>query len=241
MILAAGLGTRLKPWTDSHPKALVPVKGVPMLERVIVNLKSQGFERITVNVHHFAEQVLKFLRERDFGVSISISDESGQLLDTGGAILRARHLLDLESGPVLIHNVDILSDADLGALMRSHEASGADSTLLVSDRESSRKLIFDHEEMTLEGWHNEKLDIYKPAGFIPTAGDREYAFSGIHVVGKDLVEDMARLEQEEKFSIMDFLLRPENTCDIRGYLKRGLRLIDIGKPETLERANIEWR
>lgn len=118
MILCAGLGTRLRPWTLSHPKALVPVGGVPMLERVIDKLRSQGFDYIVVNVHHFPEQIVDFLRQRDLGVKIAVSDESDRLLDTGGAIMKAEELLRFSDGPVLVHNVDILSDADLRGLMQ---------------------------------------------------------------------------------------------------------------------------
>ena len=120
MILCAGLGTRLRPWTLSHPKALVPVGGVPMLERVIDKLRSQGFDYIVVNVHHFPEQIVDFLRQRDLGVKIAVSDESDRLLDTGGAIMKAEELLRFSDGPVLVHNVDILSDADLRGLMQRH-------------------------------------------------------------------------------------------------------------------------
>ena len=143
MILAAGLGTRLKPWTLEHPKALVPVDGIPMLERVILKLKSQGFDEIVVNVHHFAGQITDFLDSKDFGIKISISDERGGLLDTGGGLVHARHLLEGE--PFLVHNVDILSNADLSALMHFHESEGNDVTLLTSDRKSSRKLLFDED------------------------------------------------------------------------------------------------
>lgn len=233
MILAAGLGTRLRPWTLEHPKALVPVRGVPMLERVILRLKEQGFTKIVVNVHHFASQIVEFLQSHDFGVQIVVSDETDQLLDTGGAILNAAPLF--ENGPVLVHNVDILSNANLAELMRAHEQTGADSTLLVSDRASSRKLIFD-KDMRLRGWHNLKEGIYKPEGFVSEEGYREYAFSGIHVVGESVLEEMRRIEREPKFSIIDFLLSPEQHCDVRGYLQEGLELIDIGKPATLERA-----
>ena len=160
MILAAGLGTRLKPITDKIPKALVEVGGVPMLERVILTLKRQGFSYIVVNVHHFADQIIDFLRVGDFGVEVVVSDESGSLLDTGGGIVKAAPLLfGPDSSPVLIHNVDIISNADLQALMR--EASDT-PTLLVSRRDSSRKLIFD-KEMRLIGWHDLKTDTFRPS------------------------------------------------------------------------------
>ncbi|MDE6443932.1 MAG: NTP transferase domain-containing protein [Muribaculaceae bacterium] len=239
MVLAAGLGSRLKPWTLEHPKALVPVQGVPMLERVIDKLRREGFDEIVVNIHHFGEQIVEFLRNRDFGIPIHISDESDRLLDTGGAILHALDLLKPWESPVLIHNVDILSDANLHALMEAHESGGADSTLLVSDRESSRHLIFD-EEMNLRGWHHVKDNLYRPSGFIPRPDDREYAFSGIHVVGEGLADSMKRKQKDEKFPIMDFLLRDDNGCRIKGVVREGLRLIDIGKPATLSQANMDF-
>lgn len=233
MILAAGLGTRLRPWTLTHPKALVSVGGIPMLERVINNLRAQGFTKIVINVHHFAQQIIDFINSRDFNADILISNEAESLLDTGGGILNAAGLFD--EGPVLVHNVDIISNADLSDLMHRHISSGADSTLLVSDRSSTRKLVFD-EIMLLRGWHNLKDNTYRPIGFIPKVDDREYAFSGIHVVGENVIKEMRRIEGQKKFSIIDFLLA-DNNCEIIGYLQEGLEIIDIGKPETLQKAD----
>ena len=128
MIFAAGLGTRLRPLTDHMPKALVPVAGVPMLQRVILRLKEAGFHDIVINIHHFGEQILDFLKANDnFGVRILISDERGELLDTGGGILKARPLLD-DGEPFLIHNADILTHIDLAAIYRHHVESGAEAT-----------------------------------------------------------------------------------------------------------------
>lgn len=234
MILAAGLGTRLRPWTLTHPKALVPVCGVPMLERVIENLRKEGFDRIVVNVHHFSSQIKDFLESRDFGVDIQVSDETECLLDTGGGILHASRLFRPE--PVLVHNVDILSNAGLGRLMRAHEESGADSTLLVSDRESGRKLVFDGD-MSLRGWHNVRDGSYRPDGFVPEEGMTDYAFSGIHVVGERMLDEMRRICRCPRFSVIDFLLSRDHRCDVRGYMQAGLKLIDIGKPETLKTAS----
>jgi NDP-sugar pyrophosphorylase family protein len=236
MVLAAGLGTRLKPWTLTHPKALVPVGGVPMLQRVIENLREQGFDRIVVNVHHFAGQVVQFLNEHDFGIEVMVSDETGCLLDTGGGLLNARGLLKPETGPVLIHNTDIISNADLRRLMERHIETGADSTLLVSSRNSSRRLVFD-PAMRLEGWHNVQTGEFRPAGFVAVPESRELAFSGIHVAGEKLFAEMERIMGHGKFSIIDFLLSPLHECDIMGFEQRDLSLIDIGKPETLSMAN----
>lgn len=238
MILAAGLGTRLRPLTDKIPKALVEVDGVPMLERVITRLKSQGFDNITVNVHHFADQVKSYLKSRDWGVTINISDESGYLLDTGGGLVNASEILFSDnSEPVLIHNVDILSNADMKGLMKSHAESNNAATLLVSSRDSSRKLLFD-EGMTLEGWHNLSTDEYRPEGFVRREGLMEYAFSGIYVVGKDSVAEMKNLMGQQRFSVMDYFLNPERKASIGGVLHDRLQLIDIGKPASLSQASL---
>lgn len=234
MILAAGLGTRLRPWTLEHPKALAPVDGVPMLERVILNLRDFGFDKIIVNAHHFSSQIIDFLSARNYGVDIVVSDESGRLLDTGGGVLKAYPLF--REMPVLVHNVDILSNADLPLLMRHNKSAGSDCTLLVSDRDSSRKLIFD-DGMVLKGWHNIKENVYKPEGFMPENTDSEYAFSGIYVVGERMIDDMRDWARDDRFPIMDYLLSPQRKSLVRGFSQENLELIDIGKPETLERAN----
>lgn len=235
-VLAAGLGTRLRPWTLEHPKALVPVGGTPMLERVICRLRTFGFDDITVNVHHFASQIVDFLAARDFGCAIHISDESDELLDTGGAIMRAAGFLCADNEPFLVHNVDILSDADLSVLMRAHSECGADSTLLVSDRESSRKLLFD-SAMRLRAWRNLQTGEFRPARPEDLGLLKELAFSGIHVMSPAALTDMRRLGYEGKFSVMDFLLDARREADVRGFDGKGLQLIDIGKPATLSRAN----
>ena len=186
MILAAGLGTRLRPWTLAHPKALVPVGGVPMLERVIISLRNQGYDEMVVNIHHFGEQIVEFVESKreELGVDIKISDERGCLLDTGGGIVAASDLLfGKDSSPVLIHNVDILSNADLNNLMKHHKEKGNDITLLTSDRESSRKLIFSPDGR-LRGWHNLSTDEYRPADFHSVPGDSEMGFSGIYIYWK---------------------------------------------------------
>lgn len=233
-ILAAGLGTRLKPWTLEHPKALVPVGGVPMLERVVIRLKEQGFDYMVVNVHHFANQIIDFLSANDFGVTVRISDESAELLDTGGAILRAAPLLCADREPFLIHNVDILSDADLKALMNSSD--GSIDTLLVSDRDSSRKLLFDNE-MTLRAWHNLSTGEYHPERPANVEELTECSFSGIHAMRPAAIDEMLRLGYSGRFPIMDFLLDPRKALHVKGFEAKNLNLIDIGKPETLSRAN----
>lgn len=177
MIFAAGLGTRLKPLTDTMPKAIVPVAGKPMLEHVITKLKSSGFDDIIINIHHFGEQIIDFLQaNNNFGVNIRISDEREMLLDTGGGIKRALELFPTDE-PVLIHNVDILSDVDLNALYGFHLRSGNDATLMVSERKTSRYLIFDKEDR-LCGWINKGSGETKPEGFVYNPSEHsEYAFS----------------------------------------------------------------
>lgn len=237
LIFAAGLGTRLKPWTLEHPKALVPVAGKPMLGRVICSLREQGFDDIVVNVHHFADQIKEYLAQHDFGVRIRISDESDLLLDTGGGLLRAADLLFAENDdPVLVHNVDILSNADLRWLMEQHIASKAEATLLVSDRKSSRRLVTDTGRR-LCGWHNVSTDEYRPTGFSPTSQMAEVAFSGIHIVSAQMIRRMIESGYCGVFPIMDFYLNKCRNARFVCCKSDDLNLIDIGKPETLRLAN----
>lgn len=226
-ILCAGLGTRLKPWTDSHPKALYPVDGVPMLERVIEKIMNCGIVDITVNVHHFADQIIDFLASKDFGVEIKVSEEREEPLETGGALLHAREFLCADDNPILVHNVDILSNADFHILEKSHLETGADATLLVSRRESSRALVFDGN-MRLCGWHSRKTGEYRPDGFSPAERDGEFPFSGIYIVNPHIIRQMESLGWKGKFSIIDYLLATLAINDYRGYLDNGLRLKDIG-------------
>lgn len=236
MIFAAGLGTRLRPLTDNMPKALVPVAGTPMLERVILRLKEAGFHDITVNIHHFGEQITGFLHAHDnFGVHIHLSDERDMLLDTGGGIKKARPFLDGQE-PFLVHNADILTDIDLAAFYLHHLESDAESTLLVSERKTSRYLLFD-DEYHLHGWVNKSTGEVKPEGFDYRQGKyRELAFGGIHVVSPSLFRLMEDGRWDGKFSIIPFYLAVCNRTHIQGYQPEGFRWFDIGKPETLAEA-----
>ncbi len=236
MIFAAGLGTRLKPLTDHMPKALVPIAGKPMLEHVILKLKDAGFDEIVINVHHFAHQIIDFLKEKEnFGVTIHISDETDCLLDTGGGIQKAASYFT-DGQPFLVHNVDILSNTDLRALYDYHLSSGNDATLLVSPRQTSRYLLFDKENQ-LCGWINKDTLQTKPEGFVYSPKtQKEYAFSGIHVISPSLFPYMNN-QWEGKFSIMDFYLQTCQEARLGGYAKDDLQLIDIGKPDTLEKAS----
>ena len=233
MIFAAGLGTRLKPLTDHMPKALVPVEGKPMLEHVIGKLKSAGFDEIVINVHHFADQIIDFLKEKDnFGIRIWISDESEELLDTGGGIKKAAPYFD---EPFLVHNADILSNIDLKAMYNYHLTSSNDATLLVSPRKTVRYLLFD-EGNRLQGWVNKDTLQTKPEGFVyhPEV-QKEYAFGGIHVISPTLFKYMGD-GWTGKFSIMDFYLKTCHEAQLGGYVKEDLQLIDIGKLDTLAKA-----
>lgn len=235
MILAAGLGTRLKPWTLEHPKALVPIGGVPMLERVMSRLKSAGFTRITVNTHHFAEQISDWLAENTpDGMHVQISHEP-ELLETGGALLAASQYLETDLSPILIHNVDILSDAPLDCLMKHHTRSSAQITLLTSKRESSRKLLFDSDGR-LKGWINTQTGETRPEGFHPSPAHTAVAFSGIYVISPVVLSAMRAQGWSGKFSIIDFMLKNVGELDIREYRVDNLKLIDIGKPETLAQS-----
>lgn len=236
MIFAAGLGTRLRPLTDHIPKALVPVAGVPMLERVISRLKDSGFNDLTINIHHFGEQIINFLNtHNNFGIQIHISDERGQLLDTGGGIRKARKYLD-GNEPFLVHNVDIISDIDLKNLYFHHLTSHAAATLLVSKRETSRYLLFD-ENYQLHGWTNKVTKEIKPKGLEYQEGKfEELAFGGIHIISPSLFRLMENHEWEGKFSIISFYLDACRTTNIRGYLNSNSHWFDIGKPQTLSEA-----
>lgn len=236
MIFAAGLGTRLKPLTDRMPKALVPIGGRPMLEHVILKLKASGFTEIVVNVHHFAQQIIDFLQANgNFGLTVHISDERDRLLDTGGGIKKAS-VFFRDGTPFLVHNVDILSNTDLKALYLRHTEEKSDATLLVSERSTSRYLLFD-DGFNLRGWFNKKTGETKPDGFACTSGEyREYAFSGIHVISPSIFRYMDGQGTESKFSIIDFYLQNCRRATLKGYFDKNLRLIDIGKPETLAQA-----
>ena len=221
MIFAAGLGTRLKPLTDTMPKALVRVGGQPLLWHVIHKLKHAGYERIVVNVHHFAGQIVDYLKANDnFGLDIRISDESSMLLETGGGIKKALALFD-PTEPILIHNVDILSNLDLAALP-------TDAPLLVvSQRQTKRYLQFD-DAMRLVGWKNIET------GEVKGREGNSLAFSGIHMFHPSLAPLLA--DWPERFPIMDFYLKACADHLIRGYEAKDLRLLDVGKLDTLDKA-----
>jgi len=208
-----------------------------MLEHVILKLKASGFTEIVINIHHFGEQIIDFLKtNNDFGLTIHISDERDRLLDTGGGIRKARLFFENSGEPFLVHNVDILSDMNLKELYDFHMQSGSVATLLASRRTTSRYLLF-NTERKLRGWINKDTGQVKPEGFhYDESLYREYAFSGIHVFSPAVFRLMEAPRWEGKFSIMDFYLATCGQTDYSGYLAEKLELIDIGKPETLARA-----
>lgn len=223
MIFAAGLGTRLKPLTDTMPKALVRVGGKPLLWHVLTKLRAAGIERIVINVHHFAQQIVDYIgANQSFGLDIRFSDETGGLLETGGGIKKALPLFN-PSEPILIHNVDILSNLDLSALP-------LDAPLLVvSRRQTKRYLQFD-DSMRLVGWKNVET------GEVKGREAQSMAFSGIHVFHPSLAPLLA--DWPDRFPIMDFYLKACSDHLIRGYEAPNLRLLDVGKLDTLEAAEL---
>lgn len=240
MIFAAGLGTRLKPITDTMPKALVPVGGEPLLHHVICKLRDAGYTHLVVNVHHFAGQIREYLATHDFGVSIAISDESAQLLETGGGIAHAAPLLLPSEDPILIHNVDILSNLDL-AWFRSEVRPSALSTLLVSERETSRYLLFG-EDMRLMGWTNVTTgEVRSPFPAEALAACRRYAFSGIHNVSPAIFPAFEEAGFSGRFPIMDFYIQQCARYPIYGVLAPSLQLVDVGKLDSLSQAEALFR
>ena len=254
MIFAAGMGTRLKPLTDTMPKALVRVGGEPLIKHVIQNLSEAGVDRIVVNVHHFAQQIIDYLTENDnFGLDIRISDESAGLLETGGGIKHAAQLFAPDA-PILIHNVDILSNVDLrrfyeraGGLLKadapidastdvsaSTSADAPDALLLVSERKTQRYLLFD-DTMRLVGWTNIATgEVKSPYPDLDPKACRMYAFAGIHALSPRMLPLMQQFP--DRFSIIDFYLQTCATHRIEGFVKDDLLLMDIGKLDTLAQA-----
>ena len=255
MILAAGLGTRLKPLTDTRPKALVEVGGVPLITRTIERLKGYGYDHFVVNVHHFAQQIVDYVGAQDYGHCVRFSDETEQLLETGGGLKKAAPLFSDEE-PILIHNVDILDNVDYNWLARQHEAD-EDAVLLVSRRKTKRYLLFDNG-MRLMGWINRETgEVKSPFPWlcsmdltvdddlqVQAQGNAQstilnsplnaFAFSGIHSFSPRLFRLMDRFP--ERFSIIDFYLSVCHRSRIVGLVKDDLRMIDVGKLDSLQEA-----
>lgn len=236
-ILAAGLGTRLKPFTDTKPKALVPVGGKPLLRILIEKLKCQINDlSVVINIHHYGQQIIDYVSDNgQFGVHIQFSDERDKLLDTGGGIKKAAHLFG-NSKPILIHNVDILSDIDLNDFyQRSCADKSCAATLLVSDRKTKRYLLFD-EDNRLVGWTNvETGEVKSPYENLNVAHCQKHAFAGIHVISDALIRQMNSCG--DKFSVIDFYLSQCGKHVIRGEVRNDIKILDVGKIDSLALAN----
>ncbi|MFQ5638425.1 MAG: NDP-sugar synthase [bacterium] len=201
MILAAGLGTRLRPLTNTRPKALVEVDGAPLLEHILKRLISVGVNEVIINLHHFPDQIIDFIgRKQNFGIRIEFSHEE-QLLDTGGGLKKAGPFFD-ENRPFILHNVDVLTDIDIARMVRQHEETGALATLAVNRRRTSRYFIFD-ESNRLCGWENkqthERIESRKPESKVESL-----AFCGIHVITPGIFE---KFSEVGAFSIVHSYLR----------------------------------
>ena len=239
MIFAAGLGTRLKPLTDTKPKALIPVGGETLLGRTIGRLMSFGYQDFVVNVHHFAKDIEAFVAEQDYAGLVRFSDESEKLLETGGGLKKAAPLFD-PGEPILIHNVDILDNVDYHWFANQHQAD-EDAVLLVSRRQTKRYLLFDNG-MRLMGWKNiETGEVKSPYEYVRRTGLSQhgeelhmFAFSGIHSFSPRLFPLMDRFP--DKFSIIDFYLSVCHRSHIVGLVKTDLHVLDVGKLDSLEQA-----
>ena len=235
MILAAGLGTRLKPLTNSTPKALVKIKNHTLLELQIKKLKAEGFDQIIINVHHFADLIKKYLKQNNFfDCSIEISDESKKLLDTGGGLKKAAHFFS-DGKPFLIHNVDILSNINLKKLVEVHLSSSSIATLAVQDRTSSRKFLFD-KNLTLCGWMNEKTD----EQIISKSKESDlssYAFSGVQIVSPNIFK---YFPDKDVFSLVELYLSAAKSETIKGYVHNEDEWMDLGKIENLNKAEKQF-
>jgi NDP-sugar pyrophosphorylase family protein len=230
MIFAAGLGTRLFPLTQSKPKALIEIAGKTLLQRSLEKVCEAGISEIVINIHHFGEQIRNFLQRNDyFGLNISISDETDELLDTGGAILKAAPLLK-GNVPVLVYNVDVLSSLNIQDLLSYHLKKGAMATLAIRERKTARYLMFD-EEMQLGGWTNiatgqEKI-VRQSKQLNP------WAFSGIQILDPQILD---LITETGKFSLVSLYLRLAEKYPIFGYPDSSSLWMDLGKPDQLKEA-----
>ncbi len=233
MILAAGLGTRLRPITSQKPKALVEINGIPLLQIAIERLKKFGFKEIIINVHHFADQVIEFLKAKNFfDINLQISDESKLLLDTGGALKKASWFFD-KNKPFLVQNVDVLTSFDLATLKTYHMQTRPLATLLVQQRPSSRQLLFD-QRMRLAGWQNHQTHETRMSDDAINPNTlTSLAFCGIHVIEPKLFD---YFPPEEVFPIIPTYLKAATDHRISGLELKDDRWIDVGKPQQLKEA-----
>lgn len=241
-IFAAGLGTRLRPLTDSMPKALVEVGGMPAIQHVIERIKMAGIKDVVINVHHFPDMVRNFFeRNCNFGLNVKISDESELLLDTGGGLYKALPLLGGDE-PVLLHNADIVTDISLADMMSEYGADRPDALLLVSERASSRQLLFDASEC-MNGWQNVATGETRPAGLSVT-GLRSLAFGGVHIISPSMFPFLKEYAEGHGpvFSITPFYIEACRRFDIRAFVPaHPFKWYDIGRLESLKAARNAFR
>lgn len=231
MILAAGLGTRLKPFTEKHPKALVVVNDKTILQRNIEYLASFGITEVIVNVHHFADQVTEFVQKnRGFGSVILLSDETDELLETGGGIKKAAWFFEKGAAPFLVMNVDILTDLDLNEMILQHEQKKPLATLAVTSRKTSRYFLF-NELGELCGWRNTKTGEEKISRLAENYIEK--AFSGIHIISPRI---FSLIKMQGKFSMVDVYLDLCKTNTIAAFDHSNSKFIDVGKPENVLKA-----
>ena len=245
MIFAAGLGTRLKPLTDTMPKALVPLAGKTLLQWQIEKLKAAGITDIVVNVHHFPDQIIDYLRENNqFGCHIQVSDERDMLLETGGGLRKAHPLLTsnlspLASSPILVCNVDILSNIDIPALLNAYNPEEM-GVVVVYPRDTQRYLLFD-DNSRLRGWTNIATGEVRGSlsdNRYPIANTRKLAFSGMQVLNPRIFEVMEKVvaEKGEKFSLIDLYLSIAEKEILRAFIPENYRMMDVGKINQLSEA-----
>lgn len=237
MLFAAGLGTRLLPLTATRPKALVEVCGRPLVARALDHLAQHNCQRVVVNVHHFAQMVEEYLRDHaaQWPMEILVSDERELLMDTGGGLAQALPLFDSEK-PIVVCNADVVSDIDLTALLQRHLSSGAEATLLTSQRHSTRHLLFD-DKGQLSGWHNDTSGETLLPRDVPTPYAE--AFNAFHVVEPILVREM--LPAEPKPIIPEYLRLCQSHTILRHPTPTGALWYDVGTPEKLKAATLGIR
>jgi len=227
VIFAAGLGTRLYPLTKDKPKALVKIDDRTLLELAILRLQKFGINEFVINIHHFANDVLKYLKEKQyFNAKITISDESDLLLDTGGGLLNMKyHLLEDD---FIIYNVDILSDIDLSAMLDFHQKTNSIATLAIRNRETRRYFLFD-DNFQMRGWENINSNEIKYTSNLKTGLNR-FAFSGIHIVNPKIFKYVFN---DKVFSIISWYLDLAKTQKISGFDHSESFWLDAGKISTL--------
>lgn len=234
MIFAAGLGTRLRPLTDNMPKALVEFRGKPLLWHAIQNVIGVGVERIVVNVHHHADQIINYLNNNSWDVDIVISDETGQLLETGGGLLKAKSFF-IPNKTILVQNSDIIVKTDLNAFVNSHFSRKTDITLMVKKRPTNRYLLFD-EELHLVGWENTKTG--EVIQVMPSNHKEQLGFCGIHLLEPHILNKMGEIRP---FSIINTYLELAKTENVFGYkIAEEDKWFDLGTIDKLYEAERKY-